>query len=64
MESNEKSGLNLAVVIWRFSIVIYVPLTILLMLTYMPIKWIVTGRYWLKKQDEKLLYIWGKNIGI
>lgn len=55
--------LNIAVVMWRFSIIIYIPITILMTVTVLPIRWLLTGKYEFKQKEFLIFYKWAKLIG-
>lgn len=63
-KQSEKNG-NLPIfsVMWRFSIVLLIPITLILMITAMPIRWLLTGKYRWKQKEFPLLYNWGKKVG-
>lgn len=50
-------------ILWRLSILIYIPVTILLMVTAMPIKWLFTGKFRFTYKELPLFYKWAKLIG-
>ena len=52
----------LTVVVWRLLIAIYIPVIIILAVTYMPIKWLITGKYLLNKKEQPVLYKLGRKI--
>lgn len=51
-------------VMWRFSIVLLIPITLILMVTVMPIRWLLTGKYRWKQKEFPLLYNWGRKCGL
>ena len=59
----QKKAWSIAIVMWRFSIVIYIPITLLMMLTIMPMRWLLTGKYRFKEKELPIFYKWAKLIG-
>jgi len=49
---------------WRFSIVLLIPIMLILMVTVMPIRWLLTGKYRWKQKELPLLYNWGRKCGL
>ena len=65
----ETKQCNLYGVIWRLSAIVLVPLLVLLYIIYMPIKWLITGKFGFtkgtdKKKYEHLIWLWIKKIGL
>ena len=58
-----KKAWSIDIVMWRFSILIYVPLTLLMMVTIMPVRWLFTGKYRFKEKELPIFYKWAKLIG-
>ena len=65
----ETKQCNLYGVIWRLSAIVLVPLLVLLYIIYMPIKWLITGKFGFTKGTDKnkyehLIWLWIKKIGL
>ena len=61
---NKNKPYTISGVMWRFSSVIFIPIVIIMAVTYMPVQWLITGRYFLKEKGwTNWLYRWGKKIG-
>ncbi len=62
--SGTKQPLFIYGVMWRLSAVFFLVFTAILVVTYMPIKWVVTGKWHLdsNKQTNRM-YKWGKKCG-
>jgi|SRR5690554_5017689 len=63
-EVPSESDCNIPLVMWRFSIVFLIPLTLILMVTVMPMRWLLTGKYKWKQKEFPLLYNWGRKCGL
>lgn len=61
--SQKKRQSAIQLVMWRLSILIYIPLTLLMMVTIMPIRWLINGKYRFKKKEFPLFYKWAEHIG-
>jgi len=62
-QKSTKKAWSIAVVMWRLSILIYIPLTLLMMITVMPVRWLFTGKYRFEEKELPLFYKWAKLIG-
>ena len=62
-KQKENKSCTIHGVMWRFSIVLLIPITLILMVTVMPIRWLLTGKYRWKQKEFPLLYNWGRKCG-
>ena len=61
---NKNKPYTISGVMWRFSSVIFLPIVLIMAVTYMPMQWLITGRYFLNEKGwTNWLYKWGKKIG-
>ena len=56
-------------VMWRFSLILLIPIMILLYVTYMPVKWLFTGKFRFSqginaKWYEVMIHKWLLKVGL
>lgn len=49
--------------LWRLLLIPFIIFTVIMRLTYMPIKWMVTGEYWMEFKENNWLAKWAIKSG-
>ena len=60
----QKKPSTIHAVMWRFSIILLIPITLILMFTVMPIRWLLIGKYRWEQKEFPSLYNWGRKCGL
>ena len=70
-KENKKTNSNATIysVVWRLSAIVLVPILILIYITYMPVKWLIVGKFGFTKGTDKkwrdhLVWRWVKKSGL
>ncbi len=64
INQKDKEQLALYRIMWRFSAIIFLPMSLIIAIAYLPLQWIVTGKYYLNPKGwTNFMYKWGLKCG-